>query len=263
MFRELRDIPTVGQYQLRRSGLLAQIRHPILDMWVLEEIFRFRVYEPPPPINDLLAAFARPIRVLDLGAHIGCFGLFTRELFPDARVVSFEPDPGNATMLRRCVEANELQHRWQVIEACAATGDGTTELCSSFHFSKVAGGSDPALHELQDGITRVFPFLDGTALVRSERLEVPCRDVFPFLHDADLIKVDIEGGEWELLADPRFEDLEAAAIVLEYHPAYTGDPNAEGTAQRRLERAGYVTGFSSRGPDAGLLWAWKATPAAA
>ena len=41
--------------------------------------------------------------------------------------------------------------------------------------------------------------------------------MFPHLHDADLLKIDIEGGEWPLLTDARFGELKVPAIVLEYH----------------------------------------------
>lgn len=34
---ELRDQRALEHYHLRGSGLVAQVRHPLLDMWVLEE----------------------------------------------------------------------------------------------------------------------------------------------------------------------------------------------------------------------------------
>jgi FkbM family methyltransferase len=254
---ELRDIPIVGRYRLRSSGLLAEIRHPLLDMWVLEEIFRFRVYEPPAPVRRALAAIERPVRILDLGGHVGFFGIFMRGLLPDPSIVSFEPDPRNFASLRRCIEANGLQHRWRAIEACAATADGTVEFQSSFHLSRVAASSDDSLREFQTRVGDRFTFLRGTELLSAEPREVACRDVFPFLAQADLVKIDIEGAEWEILADHRLAELEAVAIVLEYHPI-GAPPDPEGTLQRELERAGYQVAPSSRGPDAGTVWAWKA-----
>ena len=40
--------------------------------------------------------------------------------------------------------------------------------------------------------------------------------------------MDIEGGEWEILGDPRFEELGLTALALEYHPdqAPGADPRA-------------------------------------
>lgn len=254
---ELRDVPVVGRYRLRETGLLAEIRHPLLDMWVLEEVFRFRVYEPPAPVRSSLAGLGRPLRILDLGGHIGCFALFMRGLFPSARVVSLEPDPANASILRSCIDANGLRDSWELIEACAATRDGTAELLGSFHLSQMSGGSEQSLRRLQQGIVDRFPFLDGTPLVRSERREVACRDVFGLLLDADLVKFDIEGAEWPILADPRFRELQATAVVLEYHPSYVAEPGPERTVEGALRGAGYATERSARGVDGGTTWAWK------
>lgn len=257
---ELRDIPIVARYQLRESDLVAEVRHPLLDMWVLEEVFRFRVYEPPAPVAAALATRGHQIRIVDLGGHVGFFGLYMRGLFPTANVVSFEPDPRNAVVLRHCVEANGLAETWRVIEACAATSDGTAEFSSSFHLSRMAPASDRSLGALQQDIRRAFPFLEGTALLESEHRRVACHDVFPFLLDADLVKFDIEGGEWEIFADERFRELDAAAVVVEYHPASAPQGDAESTIERELLGAGYITGAPRRSADAGMLWAWKPHP---
>ena len=41
-------------------------------------------------------------------------------------------------------------------------------------------------------------------------------DVLGQIAEADLVKMDIEGGEWGILADPRI--ARQRALVLEYHP---------------------------------------------
>jgi len=254
---ELRDRRALEHYHLRGSGLVAQVRHPLLDMWVLEEVFRFRAYEPPAQAARSVRALGRAPRVLDLGGHAGYFGLFALAGFPGARVVSFEPNPDNARTLRRCIEANGLGESWELVEACAAVEDGEVELDASFHLSRV-GHADQALERLQDHIGGALPYLRGTALLdEAERHRVSARDVFPFLAEADLVKVDIEGGEWEILADPRLSELEAAAVVLEYHPPYCPRTDAEAAAREPLAAAGFVTGPVAPDDERGLLWAWR------
>ena len=254
---ELRDLPVVGEYRLRDADLLARVRHPLLDMWVFEEIFRFRVYDPPMPVARRLDALPDPVRVVDLGGHVGLFGLFIRSIFPDAVVTSLEPDPGNAAELARCIEANALHDRWTLIEACAATSDGTVDFASNFHLSRAGPGGDGALEQFHAELGGVFPFLRDTNLLQADHRQVESRDVFPLLADADLVKMDIEGSEWEILADPRWSELQATAVVLEYHDMYTGAADAAQATAEALERAGYQTGPPQSSGPAGTMWAWK------
>ena len=66
---------------------------------------------------------------------------------------------------------------------------------------------------------------------------LPAADVFPYLEGADLVKIDIEGGEWPILSDPRFAELEARALVLEYHPHLCPGPDPRECADGLLARA--------------------------
>ena len=63
-------------------------------------------------------------------------------------------------------------------------------------------------------------------------------DVMAQIADADLVKIDIEGGEWMLLEDPRFADSPPGALVFEYHPRFcpSGDPRER--AESLLAAAG-------------------------
>jgi FkbM family methyltransferase len=241
---------------LRETGLVAYVRHPLLDSWVLEEVFRLRVYEPPAEALELLAELGRPPRVLDLGGNVGFFGLYVHGRLPGCTIVSFEPDPANAALLSRARQANGLEGAWRLVEACAASDDGTVQFVSSGPHSRVAVDDDRAAESRRERTLELFPFLEGSPLLEGTRVEVAKEDVFPFLADADLVKIDIEGGEWELLSDPRFEALGAAAIVLEYHPAF-GPPDAHARVREALERAGYAVEVVNEGADASFVWAWR------
>lgn len=254
---ELRTSASTGVYRLREGELRIVVRHPLLDMWVVEEVFRFGAYEPPAPVGERLAGLGRPPRILDLGGHIGCFGLFARSRFPDCEITSLEPDPRNAEVLARCIELNGLEARWTLVRAAAACSDGEAGFDSSFHLSRLAGAGEDALQRLQQGIAGAFPFLADSPLLEAERVTVPRQDVLPRLERADLVKIDIEGGEWEILLDPRFTRLGAVALVLEYHPAYAPVPDAEELMLATLREAGFTVGTPARGTDGATLWAWR------
>jgi FkbM family methyltransferase len=76
---------------------------------------------------DLLCSLVRPGDcVLDIGANIGLYSLaLSRAVGPEGRVIAFEPDPDNATLLRRNLEANRCANV-TVLEY--ALGDASREV---------------------------------------------------------------------------------------------------------------------------------------
>ena len=228
---ELLRRPGVRRYHLRRGGRPVLLRHGTVDIWTFDEIFVRRLYEPPAAVARLLARTPSPL-VLDLGANIGLFALDVLSRVPAARIAGWEPDPENAAMLRRVVAAND-DAEWHVAEACAGTADGTV----SFQ-----AGEESASHVVERGAP-------GS-------ITVPVVDVLERFAEAALVKIDIEGGEWALLADPRF--AAAPAVVIEYHALGCpgGDPAA--TARELLRGHGYTVVPVHDEPDGhGMLWATR------
>jgi hypothetical protein len=83
-------------------------------------------------------------------------------------------------------------------------------------------------------------------------------DVLGRIARADLVKMDIEGAEWAILADARFREAPPRALVIEYHgEGCPGtDPRAE--AERALRAAGMEVESSAERRDGhGVLWAWR------
>jgi FkbM family methyltransferase len=238
--RQLRGVEGTHGYSVRGTGRRILIRHRSDDPYVLAECFgRLARYEPPIQVAELLAR-RPPKSVLDLGANIGLFGLLALDRYPGARVTGVEADPANAELHERMIGANELRDRWRVEPAFASTEDGRARFASGRSSrSRAAGAGEESV---------------GVAAV----------DVLPLMAEADLVKIDIEGAEWKLLADPRLPSLTATAIVLEYHrhDCPPGDPGE--AACRALERAGYTTLAAPRDPvptdgfeGLGMLWAWR------
>jgi FkbM family methyltransferase len=233
IWRELSASGKLAEYRLRRFGRPIFVRHNTADPLVVEEIFYTGHYELPSHVARFLDGLDRPPRILDLGANIGLFGVWALDRFPHTEITALEPDPTNAAVARRCIEANAAGGRWRLVEAAAADRDGRTAfVAGEFSRSRIEPGAGA--------------------------LEVETVDVFPYLQGVDLAKIDIEGGEWAILADPRFRGLDVPILVLEYHPdqAPTTDPRA--AALDAVRDAGYeaevVEEFS---PGQGVLWAWR------
>ena len=223
---ELQRPDEARAYRLRESGGIVYVRHGTPDVAALGEVFYERQYEPPAAVAAHLEGLGRQLAVLDLGANVGFFDVFASFRFPAARIVAFEPDAANAELLRRTVAANKLD--CQVVEAAAATADGEVPFVGGgFTLSRIEAGGEP----------------------------VPAVDVLPCLAGADLAKIDIEGSEWELLADSRFASAAPPALVLEFH-THLAPPGAD--AESALTADGYsIERRLFFGKGHGLLWALR------
>jgi len=214
------------------------VRHDTLDTFVLEECFGRRdSYRPPAAVEAWLRG--RPaLRILDLGANIGLFGLLALRRYPGSSVVGYEPEEANAELHRRCIEANGLAARWSLERAFASNGAGV-ELFRP-------GGSA----------------LARAAAPGEPSVEVPRVDVFG-LPPADFAKIDIEGAEWPILTDPRLASWAPGALVVECHGRDCPGPDPLATAGSALGDAGYDVVDARReqlgGGQAaqGVIWALR------
>jgi FkbM family methyltransferase len=228
---ELRPGRHVAVYELRERGVFVALRHKTPDILLLDEIFSQREYELPTPVARRICALG-PLRVADIGANIGLFGAFLSTRLRLTEVVAIEADQANVAVLRRCAEANRARARWTVVPAVAATSAGTVRFVSGdYSLSRIGDEGEP----------------------------VPAVDVFPYLAGVQLVKIDIEGAEWPILADPRFRELRAPAVVLEYH--HDGCPGSDPQAEAKacLLGAGYQTSPGPTKPayGAGIIWGWR------
>lgn len=232
---ELRGGGRLRCHRLRASGQVLCLHHGTQDLGVIDEVHRLGFYDPPRAVAAALARLGAAPRVVDLGAHVGVFGLWAFARFPDATLLAVEPDEHNGAALERCIAANGLGGRWRRIAAAAATADGEATF---------AGGASSASHVVAGG--------------EEEGTTVAAIDVLPELDGADLLKVDIEGAEWPILEDPRLEETRPRVMVLEYHPHLCpgGDPRAR--AEGRLAALGYALHpIFHDSSGVGMLWATR------
>jgi FkbM family methyltransferase len=233
--RELFDPRAASTYRPRDRPLVARIRHHTGDLYVLNEIVRHRGYDFPAEPVCRLEALGRPPRVVDAGANIGLFGIEVLNRFPQATITAFEPDPANAAVHEETIRSNGLERSWTLIRSCAGTAAGSIDFAAQ-------GGVGSHVESSADSIS------------------VPVVDLFPYLQQADLVKMDIEGSEWPILADARLQALDELVIVLEYHRHGCPHADAREAALRLLGGAGFTAHDvdAPHQPDGtGVVWAWK------
>ncbi len=216
------------RYTLRSSGLPVYVLQG-QGCEGLYYLFRHGEYEPP---AHLLTAVGEPRRILDIGAAAGMFAAWAIGRWPQAKITCIEPEPQMLESLRELAVA--LPDRIEVIEAAAGPCVGTVEFVDGW-----AGGSHIQAAG-EDLPTR----------------SVPQIDIFDLLGEADLVKMDIEGGEWPILADARMSRLRGV-LTMEYHRVGAPSLPARDAAIALLADAGIESGFGeSNYWGHGTLWAW-------
>jgi FkbM family methyltransferase len=148
--------------------------------------------------------------VLDLGANFGAFSAFAARRAPAARIVSLEPFPETFDRLSQHVEMNRLQERVSARRLAVAAESGQRKMDADPGWSSVyryvvgTSGREPAAQ------------VEIETIAFSELVESVLTE-----HRADwidLVKMDIEGCEWEVL--PHSLPAVAGRIVrlqVEYH----------------------------------------------
>lgn len=149
---------------------------------------------------------------VDAGAHIGLFSLAVARARPDIHVVAIEADPAIAAWFGRNLAHNpDLSSRITLVTAAAADRDGTVAFVAS-------SGSDNV------GIGHVATAASDTAF------DVPSIALGAWLAarhlEADVVKIDVEGGELAVLDGLWQDGSRPKALFIETHGHMFPDPGA-------------------------------------
>ncbi len=222
---------SVGTYRIRGTGREVSLQHG-RDLEALYEVFAAGEYEPPAELASRLDP-ARVRRIVDVGANVGMFTSWARGRWPEAQVVAVEPAPENLRVLRRVTADDPMV---EVIAAAVGTEVGQAAFVEDWGAGSHLAGSGA-----------------GEATTT-----VPMVDFPPLVEDADLVKMDIEGGEWPILADPRLAGVGPLVLVMEYHRVGAPSLPARASAERLLEASGFHVGYGrSNYWGHGTVWAWR------
>ena len=116
---------------------------------VFDEIFTTQVYQFTPMRADPY--------IIDCGANIGMSVLYFKWMYPNARILAFEPDPATFELLTRNVATNRLEG---VELHCAAIGGAAGEV--PFHYREGYAGwltQSTAMRVDANSQTRMVPMV--------------------------------------------------------------------------------------------------------
>lgn len=161
-----------------------------------------------PEITALILTLGRllPVRVFwDVGAYAGYYSLMLLHHDPDVRCEMFEPDPGNAELIRATLRRSPLE-RATLHEVALAEEPGSRP----FRTDPITGKSGT----ISTGTT----FLEsrfGVSVSPTTTVATTSADHFLADHDPpDLVKIDVEGAEHLVLAGAGRLLSEARPVVI-------------------------------------------------
>jgi FkbM family methyltransferase len=198
------------------------------------EIFAEDCYQLEPFLGPLME---RPVQVLDVGGHIGTFSCRLTQLHPKASVMTYEPSAVTADYLRRNIAQNKVADRVQVFESALAAKTGTVL------FSDNGAGS--GLNSLASG--------HGSEGVETEVPAISFDDaVAGAPAPVDVVKIDCEGGEYDLVLGSSPESWASVQrVVIEFHPVPGHDWDE---LRERFEAVGLHVQQESKLGGYGCVW---------
>lgn len=161
--------------------------------------------------------------IIDCGANIGLSVCFFKLLYPDARIIAFEPGEQACGALRQAVERNG----WRdvtVREAAVAEAPGSI----AFFYDPSDPGS-PLMSTVASRMPKASREVPAVAL--SSVIDGP----------VDFLKLDVEGAETGVLRDLARTGCLAhiGELAIEYHHHLTADHDALGQLLSILEDNGF------------------------
>ena len=163
------------------------------NLYILyKDIFAHRIYHFDAVRPDPL--------ILDCGSNIGMSILYFKQRYPQARIIGFEPDPDIIPLLESNIAGNHLKNvQW--VRAALSRDEGK----KVFYSDGICGSG------LAETLT----------LEKSydwKQYEVQCLRLRDYLAEpVDFLKMNIEGAEYEVLADSEDRLPQIREMIIEYH----------------------------------------------
>jgi len=170
------------------------------DIQSIREVFLDESYRLPFSLE--------PNVIVDLGANIGLTSIWLYQHYGCEKIVAVEPDPSNASLARRNFMNNGINVK--LIEAAVGPTDGTV----AFDVSRESNiGQVVQIRDRVKNGKQVKMISMNTLLANFSKDEI-----------LDLVKMDIEGGEQQLLSGDLAWLSRTKSMIVEFHPCLVDYP---------------------------------------
>jgi len=203
------------------------------DIETLWQIYVRRVYDVRPEHRT----------ILDAGANIGLFACYAAGASPGCVVHAVEPFPPTVRRLRETVQRNQLEERICIHDVALSSASGSASMSAVAPASQMVHVVHDSVGNGNDSAVAV-PALTLAALI--ERIGAD---------RIDLLKMDIEGSEYDVLGSASADTLAPVqSITLEYHRPDPQRPSAKRDLARHLAACGFTVAEDPADPaEYGLL----------
>lgn len=149
--------------------------------------------------DDDQVELTNPKVIFDFGAHVGTWSFYMAKKYPAAQVVAFEPNPPTYLALTHGIVRNDLKN---VHPIDIAVSD--RPLTIRYHQSNTGAASAYVPGD------EVFEDVTVKTMTLNQIFE-------KFPEHVDLMKLDIEGAEYQIFHDFKYWDR-IGAMTIEFHP---------------------------------------------
>jgi FkbM family methyltransferase len=157
--------------------------------FIYDEVFNTQIYKFNAKTNQPL--------IIDCGANIGLSVLYFKKLYPDSRIIGFEPDPKVFKTLSKNILTYNLENV-ELIQKALWDNEGEISFFSE--------GADAGRIEIKNN------------LKEKSRITLETDILSKYLKkEVDFLKIDIEGAEYKVLNECKDRLKLVQNIFIEYH----------------------------------------------
>ncbi|MGC4103701.1 FkbM family methyltransferase [Ferruginibacter sp.] len=186
--KQLKHLPSGQPRQQDFFGKILHFIDPPELLHGIKEIFVEEIYKQTLPPTAY---------IIDCGANIGLSVIYMKQLYPDAKIIAFEPDAKNFALLEKNVSSFQCKN---VSLRKEAVWIADTEL----YFATAGSMSSKIEQEATS----------STTIVKATRLKNLLTE------PVDFLKIDIEGAEYAVLEDIRENLHNVKNLFIEYHGSF-------------------------------------------